>query len=311
MYELITMSRTICDSDVITSPARQIAITIDDLPSGDTSLASLESLTEMTSKLLAVLQEQEVPATGFVNERKLFKRGEVDERIRLLAKWMEAGFELGNHTFSHASLNRVGLKEFEDEVIQGETITRWLLAEKRMTLRYFRHPYLETGRDSQTRRAAEVFLAQRGYGIAPVTVDVNDWVFSVVYADARRRGDRALQEQIVACYLTHVDAVLAHCEQLSRRLVVYEVRQILLLHATWLEAEHLAKVLQVMREREYKFITLDEALSDHAYRLPETYISEKGISWLERWAITLGLSPQSSPSLPALVLERSKALGFT
>jgi peptidoglycan-N-acetylglucosamine deacetylase len=294
----------------MTSTGRQIAITIDDLPSGDTSLSSVESLTEMTSKLLAVLQSQEVPAIGFVNERKLYKRGEVNQRIESLATWIEAGLEMGNHTFSHASLNRVGCKEFENEIIQGETVTRWLLAEKRMPLRYFRHPYLETGQDQQTRRATEGFLASRGYAIAPVTVDVNDWVFSVVYADARRRRDHGLEEQVVACYLPYLDAVLDNCEQLSRRLVFYEIKQILLLHATWLEAEHLAEALQVMRDRGYQFITLDEALSDHAYKLPDTYVSEKGAGWLEHWAITLNLSPQSSPALPSFIQERSRALGW-
>jgi hypothetical protein len=42
-----------------------------------------------------------------------------------------------------------------------------LLAAHNMKLRYFRHPYLDTGRDLQTRRQAEAFLVARGYHIAP------------------------------------------------------------------------------------------------------------------------------------------------
>ena len=90
---------------------------------------------------------------GFVNEKKLYKPGEVDERIKALQMWLDYGFELGNHTFSHASLNQVGLKAWEDDVIQGESVTRMLLAQHKMKLRYFRHPYLDTGRDLLTRRA--------------------------------------------------------------------------------------------------------------------------------------------------------------
>lgn len=283
-------------------PQREIAITIDDLPGGDASL------TEMTSKLVGVLKQQKVAAVGFVNERKLYKWGEVDERIKSLAMWLDAGLELGNHTFSHTSLNRAGLKVWEDDIIQGETVTRLLLAEHNMKLRYFRHPYLDTGRDLQTRREAEAFLANRGYQVAPITVDAWDWMFAGVYEDAKRRGDTALQQQLVSAYLAHTDAVLDWCEQLSRRLVGYEVRQILLLHATWLEAEHLNDVLDVMRKRGYKFITLDEALLDQAYSQPDTYVGDDGTSWLIHWAVTRGQPPQGFPKFPEWVIEKSKAM---
>jgi len=54
--------------------------------------------------------------------------------------------------------------------VQGESVTRLLLDEHKMKLRYFRHPYLDTGRDLETRRHAEAFLIGRGYRIAPVTL---------------------------------------------------------------------------------------------------------------------------------------------
>src|SRR5580693_1470138 len=184
-------------------PDRQIAITIDDLPAGAARFMTAAAITEMTTKLLAVLQREKVPAVGFVNERKLyFNWGEVDERIKALNMWLDAGFELGNHTFAHTSLNKVGLKEFEESVIQGETVTRLLLAQHNKQLRYFRHPYLDTGRDLQTRREAEAFLVARGYRIAPVTLDAWDWMFARIYDDAKKRGDTAAQQEVVKSYLS-------------------------------------------------------------------------------------------------------------
>lgn len=286
------------------TPERQIAITIDDLPAGDASAISAASMKEMTAKLVGILKQQKIPAVGFVNERKLYKWGEVDERIKALAMWLDAGLELGNHTFSHASLNRVGLKAWEEEIIQGETVTRLLLAEHNRKLRYFRHPYLDTGLDLQTRREAEAFLADRGYRVAPVTVDAWDWMFAGVYADARQHGDTALEQQIVQAYLVHTEEVLAYCEQLSRQLVGYEIKQVLLLHASWLEAEHVNEVLDVMRKRGYRFITLDEALTDLAYGQPDTYVGEVGTIWLDHWAITRGQPPQEPPLVPKWVQER-------
>src|SRR4029077_5387817 len=155
-------------------PNRQVAITIDDLPAGAANSMTASAIAEMTAKLLGTLRDQNVPAVGFVNERKLYKLGEVDARIGALRMWLDYGFELGNHTFSHASLNRVGLTTWEAEVVQGESVTRLLLAEHKMRLRYFRHPYLDTGRDLKTRSDAEAFLTQRGYRIAPVTLDAWD-----------------------------------------------------------------------------------------------------------------------------------------
>ena len=142
-------------------PDRQIAVTIDDLPAGASSM-SAAAITEMNAKLLAALRQEKVPAVGFVNERKLYYRwDEVNERIKALNMWLDAGFDLGNHTFGHTSLNLAGLKEFEDSVIKGESVLPLLLAQHNKKLRYFRHPYLDTGRDLQTRREAEAFLVAR------------------------------------------------------------------------------------------------------------------------------------------------------
>jgi peptidoglycan/xylan/chitin deacetylase (PgdA/CDA1 family) len=291
-----------------TLPDRQVAVTIDDLPAGAAQFMSASAITDMTAKLLAALQEQKIPAVGFVNEKKLYKWGEVDERIKALQMWLDAGFDLGNHTFSHASLNKVGLKQWEDEIVQGETVTRLLLAQRNKQLRYFRHPYLDTGRDLETRRDAEAFLVARGYRIAPVTLDAWDWMFAFVYDDAKKRGDTALQQELVSSYLSHTDAVFAYDEQLSKQIMGYEPKQILLLHANQLEADHIGELAELIRKRGYRFITLEDALSDQAYGLPDTYIGEEGTGWLEHWAITQGKPPQGAPLFPASVLERAKAL---
>ena len=287
---------------------RQIAITIDDLPAGAANWMSAGEIDQMTAKLLTPLREQKIPAVGFVNEKKLYKTGEVDERIKALNIWLDSGFELGNHTFSHASLNRVGLKAWEEDVIRGETVTVMLLSQRNLKLRYFRHPYLDTGRDLQTRREAEAFLVDRGYRIAPVTLDAWDWMYAGVYDDARRRGDSTLQQQLVSSYLSYTNDVFAYSEKQSKDLIGYELKQILLLHANWLEADHIGELLDVIRKRGYRFITLEDALSDPAYSMPDDYIGEEGTGWLDHWAITRGQPPQNAPVFPQWVIDRSKAL---
>ena len=136
-----------------TPPERRVVITIDDLPASAAQSMSAQELTDMTTHIVATLKQQQIPAVGFVNENKLYMHvGEVDARIATLNQWLDAGLELGNHAFSHPSFNKVGLKDFEESVIRGETVTKTLLAQHGKTMRYFRHPFLDVGRDLQTRR---------------------------------------------------------------------------------------------------------------------------------------------------------------
>jgi len=289
-------------------PDRQVAITIDDLPAGAAGFMTADEITSMTTRLLTTLRDQKVPAVGFVNEKKIYKTGEADARIAALRMWLDYGFELGNHTYSHTSLNRVGLKAWEEDIIQGESVTKLLLADHKMQMRYFRHPYLDTGRDLETRRKAEEFLTQRGYHIAPITFDAWDWMYAPVYDDSKKRGDTKLQDDLVKSYLSYSDSVFAYDEQLSKQILGYECKQIILLHGNNLEADHIGDLLDVLRKRGYRFITLEDALSDQAYGLPDTYVGEEGTGWLDHWAITMGKPPQGAPEFPKWVIDRAQAL---
>ncbi len=288
-------------------PTRAIAITIDDLPAGGANSMTGKEIVEMTTKLLNTLRDQKVPAIGFVNEQKLYKPGEVDDRIKALSLWPENGFELGNHTYAHTSLNRVPLQTWEEEVIRGETVTRILLNAHKMKLRYLRHPYLDAGLDLQTRREAEAFLSSRGYQVAPITMDAWDWMYGGIYEEARRRGDSALEQQLVSSYLSHTTDIFDYYEKLSKTLFGYEPKQILLLHGNWLEADHIGDLIDLLRKRGYQFITLEDALSDSAYSSPDDYVGE-GTGWLDHWAITRGQIPQNAPAFPQWVIDKGREL---
>jgi peptidoglycan-N-acetylglucosamine deacetylase len=288
-------------------PDRQVAITIDDLPAASANTTSAAML-DMTTRLLTTIRDQKVPCIGFVNEKKLYKFGEVDDRIKALQMWLDYGCELGNHTFSHASLNKVSLQTWEEEVIRGETVTSMLMAQHKMKIRFLRHPYLDTGRDLETRRQAEAFLSQRGYRIAPITLDAWDWMYATVYEDAKKRGDTALQKKLVDSYLDYSNKVFDYDEQFAVRIMGYEPKQILLIHANQLEADHINELFDVFRKRGYRFITLEDALSDSAYSLPDTYVGEEGTGWLDHWAITMGKPPQGEPVFPQWVIDLAKPL---
>jgi peptidoglycan/xylan/chitin deacetylase (PgdA/CDA1 family) len=294
---------------VAPAPGRRVAITIDDLPGATASVAGgdLAAVQAMTAKLLAALKASGAPAIGFVNEDKLAPDGAREAaRVALLTAWLDAGMELGNHTYSHPDLHRVPLADFEKDTVRGEEVTKGLLAARGKSLEYFRHPFLHTGRDLETRRGLEEFLAARGYTIAPVTHDNGEWIFARAYALTINRGDTAGQKRLFEAYVSYMDAKFDYFERESRALFAREIPQVLLIHANSLNADAFPALAAMMRKRGYAFVALAQALADPAFRSPDTYVGAGGISWLHRWALTRGgkdLIVPDEPMVPKFVLE--------
>ena len=278
---------------------REVAITFDDLPAAYSN-NDLKRARDITRNLLRSIKSNNVPAIGFVNESKLHKRGEVNARAALLRMWLEAGLELGNHTFSHINIDNVPIDAYEKDVIRGETVVRRLLAEKGMKLRYFRHPQLHTGPTLEYKRQLEQFLAARGYTIAPVTIDNNDFIFGALYGDAKTSGDRETMKLVADAYVAYMESVFDFFEKLSVNSLGYEVKQTLLLHASDLNADHFDDLVHMMKRRGYAFISLEEALKDRAYELPDAQAT-KGLSWIHRWRLAKGLALQMEPSEPEFI----------
>jgi len=265
---------------------REVAITFDDLPVIST-LKDDESLKVITDKLLATFKQSKTPVVGFVNEIKLYPNDKLDPaRLALLKEWLDAGLELGNHSYSHHSLNSIPLSEFEADVLRGETLTRGLVAQRKNQLRYFRHPFLHTGSSIETREQFESFLHSHGYTVAPVTIDNSDWIFARAYDNARDANDPAAMKQVADAYVPYMEATFAYFENQSVKLFGRDIKQVLLLHANAINADHFKDIVAMLQKRGYKFITLENALSDKAYASPDTFTGPGGISWLDRWAIT-------------------------
>jgi peptidoglycan/xylan/chitin deacetylase (PgdA/CDA1 family) len=293
----------------LAAPARaqerfEVALTIDDLPQGGREFG-LDRMRRMTERFVRGVASRRIPAVAFVNEAQLFTvPGEADERIAMIEAWAEAGIELGNHTFAHRSFRELTLAQYEEGVVRGETVSRLLSERRKLPFRYFRHPYLDTGPNLESRTEFEKFLAGRGYTIAPVTIDPADWMFSLVYADAKARGDKKAMRKVADEYLAHFDLALSYSEELARALFGRPIRHVLLMHANELNAENFDRVAAMFERRGYAFVPLPRALEDEAYRSPNAFALSTGITWLERWAVTREAAPTvSRPAPPKWVEE--------
>lgn len=288
-----------------TPPRRFVAVTFDDLPAQRGNLAQMR---EITAKVIKSVVKHKIPAVGFVNEGKLFtQKGEVDARIALLRQWTEAGLELGNHTFSHINNQQAPLADYQDDIIRGATVTRQLLQEQGLKLRYFRHPFLFTGITNEYKQGIEQFLAARNYAVAPVTIDNADYIYAYTYGVAQKRGDTETMKRLAAGYVPHMETMCEYFERVSRESLGYEVKQILLVHANEINAEYFDDVVAMLKRRGYEFITLEETLKDPAYRLPDAQM-RWGRSWLHRWMLAKGQAMRKDePEPPPEIMKLYEA----
>src|SRR5262249_26031078 len=138
---------------------RSVAITIDDGPAV-TEMKDLGAFQRIARGLLSSLEAEKVPATIFINERQINVQGQRDGRAAVLAQWLDAGYDLGNHGYAHASANRVSLREFEDDIVRGDVIMRPMMAERNRQVVWFRYPFLNSGETAEAHQAIMDFLEQ-------------------------------------------------------------------------------------------------------------------------------------------------------
>lgn len=291
------------------NPSRRMVVTFDDLPYVPNDLPTAQRGTKET---LRVLQTHRVPVVGFVNEGKLLVVGEVDARIALLQQWVDAGMILGNHTYSHPDFNTLTIQQFRDEIIKGEVITRRLMQSRQPYQLYFRHPYTHTGDTQAKKEAIEGFLAARGYKVTPHTIDSMDFIFNDCYVRALRDKDAAAAKRLREAYLDFTIAATEFAERFSPEIFGREITQTLLLHANDITADCLDEMLRRLAARGYRFVTLDEAMSDPAYQTKDTYVGKYGPTWLWRWMESKGMdtkgmkvSGKDDPEPPEWVMDCS------
>lgn len=293
MRQLFTLLACIALQATAVAQQRAVAITIDDLPRGGDSRTerSLDAVSALTEKLMMPFREQRIPVTGFVNEGRRVDFG-VDGLREVLEIWLDAGADLGNHSYSHLNINNVPLADYTADITRGEPMVRAALAARGRPLRYYRHPFLFTGPTPEIKAGLQGFLDRAGYIVAPVTLDNDDYEFALLYTNAIYRT------RIREAYVPYMESVVAAFEAGSVALAGREFPQVLLLHANELNADMMPDLLAMFRRRGYKFVTLDEALADDVYRSPENYVGRGGFSWIHRWTLTKGLRTTPEPEPP-------------
>jgi hypothetical protein len=181
---------------------------------------------------------------------------------------------------------------YERDILKADAVLRPIIEAHGQKLEYFRYPFLRAGPTAGIKHAIADFLADHHYRNAPVTFDDSDYMFAALYTRPE------FHARVTKEYVPYLESVVAFFERRSVEVVGREFPQILLLHASELNSRMLPDILEMFRGRGYRFISLDEALRDDAYRLPENYVGRGGFSWIHRWSITKGMPNRGEPDEP-------------
>ncbi len=233
---------------------REIAITIDDLPFVGTDSNDSGNLQRSHDRFMKIVQsliDNHVPATGFVIAGAIGKG-----QWMLLEAFRKEGFALGNHTYTHANLNQVGVEKYINDIAHADQKLASIMTQPK----YFRYPYLAEGKGA-AKQDVQDYLTATQYTIAPVTIDSKDYRFNERLLHISWRVRNQYLGQIKREYLDYIWKQTVLAEKRSRN---GHTKQILLLHANLLNSHFLGDVIQMYKKNGYQFISLTEALNNPA-----------------------------------------------
>lgn len=237
------MFLTLCQSSY--AAERVVALTIDDLPFVG-PVHNKNGEINRFSQLVNQIEERKIPAMGFIIAGSIGPGQE-----QLLEEFKQKGFSLGNHTYTHINLNRVGANRYIEDLDKAENRLQGVMTYPK----YFRYPYLAEGRGNDNQRVKD-YLASHSYIIAPVTIDSKDYKFNGRLLSVNWRKRDVKLDAIKKDYLAYIDRQITETEKMHSS----ETPEILLVHANLLNSHAMGDVIDLFQKRGYKFISLDEAI---------------------------------------------------
>jgi peptidoglycan/xylan/chitin deacetylase (PgdA/CDA1 family) len=241
----------------------EVALTVDDLPVHGPVQAGVERVALAERFVAAFKRHRLPPVHGFVNGARVAEHPGAE---KVLTLWVQSGNHLGNHTDSHVSLNDVGLPAYFADIERGETVLDAFDPAWRSS-KTFRYPFLFEGNSREKRDGVRDYLRARGYEIAEVTVEADDWAFNQPFFRCANQGNAEALKHLHQRFVeAHVDE-LERMRELTRRLAGREIRHVLLLHLGVADADALDDLLTAYEHAGVRFVSLQEALSDPFYDL--------------------------------------------
>lgn len=240
---------------------QQVAVTFDDLPSHGPLPPGLTRV-DVAKSIIKTLLEWKAPGVlGLVNAKQLQDEPRDVEVLRL---WVSAGFPLGNHTYSHMDLHTNSAEAFQEDIAANEAVLRRLMPAS--DWHWFRYPYLHEGDTPQKKDAIAAYLTHHGYKVAGVTVSFGDYAWNAPYARCAAENDSHSIEELKASYVRAAAESIRVAQEMARLVYGRDIKHVMLLHIGAFETIMLPRLMELLKEKGFTLVSIDDAERDAAYR---------------------------------------------
>ena len=239
-----------------------VALTFDDLPAAG-SLPPGENRTKILTVLAAELNANHLEGTyGFVNASKLQNDPDAQQALHV---WVDAGMNVGSHTWSHISLTSNSAEAFEKDIaLNEEALAAYAGARD---WHWFRYPFLWEGDTLEKRRGVRSYLREHGYRVAQVSLDFEDYAWNDAYARCSAKQDAAAIAWLKQSYLETATEYIRLGREEQQIAFGHEIPNVMLLHATAFTTLMLPDLFNMLHTQGFKFASLPDVEKDPAYAL--------------------------------------------
>ncbi|RMB28361.1 lysophospholipase L1-like esterase [Sphingomonas sp. PP-F2F-G114-C0414] len=245
-------------SSADTRPA--IALTFDDIPAHG-PLAPGQTRADVIRGITTALAAARAPAFGFMNAG--FGLDNPADAAAAIAAWRTAGLPLGNHTYSHGDLAKVGASAFVADIVRNEAPLARVA--KGTDWHWFRYPFLSEGKSIADRDAVRNALKARGYRVAAVTMSFDDYNWNPPYAACAAKRDPAAIATLETGYLAAARTAALASRARAKAQLGHDIPYVLLMHVGAFDARMLPRLLSLYASMGFRFVTLAEAETDPYY----------------------------------------------
>ena len=178
-------------------------------------------------------------------------------------------------------LEQIPAEAFERDIEENEPALELLAGTD--SWHWLRYPYLHEGDTVEKRRTVRAYLQMRGYKIAQVSLDWEDYLWNTAYARCVAQNDRQAIAWLRTSYLNTASEFLDLGREQAQLIYGHDINHVLLMHLGAFSSTILPDALDLLNKKGFKLVTLEEAESDPAYEAdPDAGLHDAG-TLLDQW----------------------------
>ena len=246
--------------------SQQIALTFDDAPRKN---GQHYTGLERTEVLIRKLKEKNVPSAAFF----CIGRDMDSLEWKRLNMYADARHFIANHTFSHQSIRTLGVDGYIDDIRKADVTLKELPNYKY----WFRYPFLDEGKDIDSRDRIRTALKDMGYINGYVTVDNYDWYLEKLFQDALAAGKTVDYYKLKKIYIEHIWNSIKFYDDMAQNVIGRSPKHVLLLHENDLAALYIDELIDFLNEKGWEIISPEDAYNDPiAEIIPDVLLNGQG-----------------------------------